>query len=109
MGAADRFWSQLQALYQAAGKPTLSRLVRLGLEQRPQIPISDSTINAWLNRKAVPTGRKNEQYLTAMLAFLQAKVRPTAPYEPLSIEMWKGCYTTRKRRGQQVRSKGGRR
>jgi tetratricopeptide (TPR) repeat protein len=78
----------LQVLYLAADKPTLGRLVRLGMEQRPQISISDSTINAWLNRKAVPTGRKNEQYLAAMLAFLQARVRSTTRYEPLSMGMW---------------------
>ena len=87
-GAADRFWAELQALYQAAGKPTLSRLVRLGLEQRPQISISDSTINGWLNRKAIPTGGKNERYLTAMIAFLQVKARSTAQYQPLSTGVW---------------------
>ena len=86
--AADRFWSELQALHQAAGKPTLSRLVRLGLEQRPQISISDSTINGWLNRKAVPTGRKNERYLAAMLAFLQVKAKSSTRYEPLSMATW---------------------
>ncbi len=87
-GAADRFWLELQALYQAAGKPTLKRLVHLGLEQRPQISVSDSTVNGWLNRKAVPTGRKNERYLTAMVAFLQARVKSDPRYEPLSPGEW---------------------
>jgi len=87
-GAADRFWSELQALYLAAGKPTLKRLVHLGLEQRPQVLISHSTINGWLNRKAVPTGRKNERYLTAMVAFLQARVKSGTRYEPLSPGEW---------------------
>jgi hypothetical protein len=66
--ATDRFWSELQALYQAAGKPTLSRLVGLGREQRPEIVISDSTINGWLNWKTIPTGPKSESYLSALLA-----------------------------------------
>jgi tetratricopeptide (TPR) repeat protein len=87
-GAADRFWSELQALYRAAGKPTLKRLVHLGLEQRPQVVISHSTINGWLNRKAVPTGRKNERYLTAMVAFLQARLKSGTQYEPLSSGEW---------------------
>jgi tetratricopeptide (TPR) repeat protein len=87
-GAADRFWSELRALYQAAGQPTLSRLVHLGLEQRPAVCISDSTINGWLNRKAVPVGRKNERYLTAMLAFLQARAKSEARYRPLPPGEW---------------------
>jgi hypothetical protein len=87
-GAADQFWRELQGLYHAAGRPTLKRLVHLGLEQRPQISISHSTINSWLNRKAVPTGRKNERYLTAMVAFLQARAKSDARYEPLSTGGW---------------------
>ncbi len=87
-GAADRFWSNLQFLYRAAGRPTLSRLVRFGLEQRPQISISDSTINDWLNRKAIPTGGKNERFLAAMVTFLKARVKPTSQYEQLSAGMW---------------------
>lgn len=85
---ADRFWAKLQALYLAADKPTLKRLVRLGLEQRPEISISDSTINGWLNRKAVPVGRKNERYLLTMVAFLQGRVISDARYEPLSPLEW---------------------
>ena len=82
-GTADRFWAELRALYQAAGQPTLKRLVHLGLEQHPPIAISDSTINGWLNRKAVPTGRKNERYLTAMVAYLQARTGAGTRYQPL--------------------------
>ncbi|MGH3249679.1 MAG: AAA family ATPase, partial [Trebonia sp.] len=87
-GAAERFWLELAALYLAAGKPTLRRLVHLGLEQRPQVEISHSTINGWLNRKAVPTGRKNERYLTAMVAFLQGTVKPDTRYERLPPGEW---------------------
>lgn len=89
-GAADRFWLKLEALYQAADKPTLKRLVRLGMEQRPPISVSDSTINGWLNRKAVPTGRKNEHYLAVMVSFLQARARADSRYEPLSEGEWGG-------------------
>ena len=85
---ADRFWAELRALYQAAGQPTLRRLVRLGMEQHPPISISDSTINGWLNRKAVPTGRKNERYLTAMVAYLQGRVGSGTWYRPLPPGEW---------------------
>jgi tetratricopeptide (TPR) repeat protein len=88
-GATDRFWLELQRLYQAAGKPTLKRLVHLGVEQSPQISISHSTINSWLNGKAVPTGRKNEQYLIAMVAFLQARAKPESGYQPQSVWQWR--------------------
>lgn len=87
-GAADRFWLELRALYQAAGKPTLKRLVSLGMEQRPPVPVSDSTINGWLNGKAVPTGRKNEHYLAVLVSFLQARTREDKQYEPLPEGEW---------------------
>ncbi|HET9082267.1 MAG TPA: DUF6444 domain-containing protein [Trebonia sp.] len=85
---ADRFWAELRALYEAADQPTLKRLVRLGLEQHPPIPISDSTINGWLNRKAVPTGRKNERYLTAMVAYLQGRVGSRSAYHAPPAGEW---------------------
>jgi hypothetical protein len=87
-GRADRFWAELSALYRAAGQPTLKRLVHLGLEQHPPISISDSTINGWLNRKAVPTGRKNERYLTVLVAYLQARVGSGTRYRPLPPGEW---------------------
>jgi tetratricopeptide (TPR) repeat protein len=87
-GAADRFWLELEALYQAACKPTLKRLVRLGMEQRPPISVSDSTINGWLNRKAIPTGRKNEHYLVVMVSFLQARTSADSQYEALPEGEW---------------------
>ncbi|MBO0802998.1 MAG: AAA family ATPase [Nocardiopsaceae bacterium] len=86
--AAGRFWRELQALYRAAGRPTLRRLVHLGLEQHPPIQVSSSTINGWLNGKAVPAGRKNTRYLTVMVAFLQARVGPGAAFEPLPAVEW---------------------
>jgi tetratricopeptide (TPR) repeat protein len=86
--ASARFWLELEAVYQAAGRPTLQALVRLGREQHPPIPISASAINGWLTRKAVPAGQKNTRYLTVMVAFLQARVRPGAPYTRLTAGEW---------------------
>jgi tetratricopeptide (TPR) repeat protein len=86
--AAGRFWLELEALYQAAGRPTLGALVRLGREQHPPISVSASAINGWLNGKAVPAGQKNTRYLTVMVAFLQAGVRPGTQYARLSAGHW---------------------
>jgi tetratricopeptide (TPR) repeat protein len=87
-GAAERFWQELQGLYQAAGKPTLKQLVRLGRDQDPQILIGHSTINGWLNGKAVPIGQKNERYLVAMVASLQARIGSDAGYKGLTPGEW---------------------
>jgi tetratricopeptide (TPR) repeat protein len=86
--AAARFWRELEALYRAAGRPTLKSLVHLGLAQQPPIPVSASTINGWLNHKAVPTGRKNTRFLIALIDFLQARVRPDARYDRLPPAEW---------------------
>jgi tetratricopeptide (TPR) repeat protein len=87
-GAAERFWLELQTLYRAADKPTLKQLVRLGLAQEPPIDIGPSTINGWLNSRAVPIGRKNERYLAALVASLQARVRADAGYQRLPPGEW---------------------
>jgi hypothetical protein len=50
--AAARFWSELRALYDQAGRPTLEHLVRLGRDAK--IDISDATISSWLTGRNVP-------------------------------------------------------
>jgi tetratricopeptide (TPR) repeat protein len=87
-GAAERFWLELQTLYHAADKPTLKQLVRLGRAQDPPILIGHSTINGWLNGKAVPIGQKNERYLAAMVGSLQARVGSDARYKRLPPGEW---------------------
>jgi tetratricopeptide (TPR) repeat protein len=87
-GAAERFWLELRNLYQAAGQPTLKELVRLGRKQNPAIEIGHSTINGWLNSRAVPVGQKNERYLTAMLGYLQARATSDAQYARLPPGEW---------------------
>jgi tetratricopeptide (TPR) repeat protein len=87
-GAAERFWLELQTLYQAADKPTLKQLVRLGLAQDPPIEVGHSTINGWLNGKAIPIGRKNERYLAAMVSSLQTRVGSDARYRRLPPGEW---------------------
>ncbi|MCX4640786.1 tetratricopeptide repeat protein [Streptomyces platensis] len=82
-GAVDRFGTELRSLYKAAGEPTLSRLVRLGLDQVPPLQISDSTLSAWLNAGNVPGPGAKERYFLLLVAHLNrlaAKVEhPTRP------------------------------
>ncbi|MFJ1561886.1 ATP-binding protein [Streptomyces mirabilis] len=89
MGAkTDRFRAELNAAHQAAGKPTLERLVRLGLEQRPPIKISDSAISGWTTGPAVP-GPAQRRYFLVLTAFLQNEAkRRNASYTPRSQAWW---------------------
>lgn len=89
MGAkTDRFRAELNAAHQAAGRPTLERLVRLGLEQRPPIRISDSAISGWTTGPAVP-GPAQQRYFLVLTAFLQSEAkRRNASYAPRSPAWW---------------------
>jgi TPR repeat protein len=87
-GAAERFWAELRALYEAAGEPTLERLVRLGREQSPKIDISDSTIDDWLNGISVPA--KHLRYFDVLVAFLQPMAERRSGYSPQSAGWWQG-------------------
>lgn len=69
-GVVDRFGAELRSLYEAAGEPTLSRLVRLGLDQVPPLRISDSTLSAWLNTGHVPGPGTKERYFLVLVAYL---------------------------------------
>ncbi|WP_190186363.1 ATP-binding protein [Streptomyces cirratus] len=68
--AVDRLGTELRSLYKAAGEPTLSRLVRLGLDQVPPLQISDSTLSAWLNAGNVPGPGMKERYFLLLVAHL---------------------------------------
>ncbi|MFI2204581.1 ATP-binding protein [Streptomyces sp. NPDC020192] len=72
-GAVERFTTELKILYGAAGEPTLSQLVRLGMQQRPPIKISDSTINTWLNAGHIPSPGIKENYFRVLVSFLQGR------------------------------------
>ncbi|MFJ4478775.1 tetratricopeptide repeat protein [Streptomyces xanthochromogenes] len=89
MGAkTDRFRAELNAAHQAAGRPTLERLVRLGLEQRPPIKISDSAISGWTTGSAVP-GPAQQRYFLVLTAFLQSEAKSRkASYTPRSPAWW---------------------
>ncbi|MFJ9373186.1 ATP-binding protein [Streptomyces sp. NPDC101455] len=68
----DRFQRRLRALYLDAGSPPLSRLVALGIQQRPPLTISDTTLSSWLTGETVPS-RASTAYFMALVAFLRAK------------------------------------
>src|SRR5258707_6129038 len=87
-GAAEQFWAELRALYEAAGNPTLERLVRLGKEQTPKIAIADSTISDWLTATTVPT--MHQRYFLVLVAFLQAVARKRSDYSPRTEGWWHG-------------------
>lgn len=85
-GPAGEFARELRVLYQAAGKPTLRRLVRLGQEQSPPAKVADSTISDWLTGAAVPV--KHTRYILAMIAYLQPLASRNAGYQPLPEGWW---------------------
>ncbi|WP_331727794.1 hypothetical protein [Streptomyces sp. NBC_01176] len=66
----DRFRAELVAVYDAAGRPKLHRLVRLGQEQRPPLKVADSTISGWLTGPTVP-GKAHTRYFLVLASFLQ--------------------------------------
>ncbi|MFJ3616384.1 MULTISPECIES: tetratricopeptide repeat protein [Streptomyces] len=86
---AQRFWDELAAVYEAAARPTLGRLVRLGHQQSPPAAVSDATISGWLNRRTVP-GPAHTRYFLAMATFLQAEAaRGSGGYAARPEEWWR--------------------
>ncbi|MFF5931983.1 tetratricopeptide repeat protein [Streptomyces hydrogenans] len=86
---AQRFWDELAAVYEAAARPTLGRLVRLGHRQSPPAAVSDATISGWLNRRTVP-GPAHTRYFLAMATFLQAEAaRGAGGYAARPEEWWR--------------------
>ncbi|MFI5899826.1 ATP-binding protein [Streptomyces cyaneofuscatus] len=69
-GMVGRFGTELRSLYEAAGEPTLGRLVRLGSDQVPPLRISDSTLSSWLNAGHVPGPGPKEKYFFLLVAHL---------------------------------------
>ena len=69
---ADRFWSELRALYEAADQPLLSQLVGIGRQQRPPVAVSDATVSAWLTGTSVPSSRFTPYFL-AVVGFLGSR------------------------------------
>ncbi|WP_432015610.1 hypothetical protein [Streptomyces cucumeris] len=66
-----RFWSELHELREAAGRPPLKTLSRLG--QGPHTPreVADSTISGWLTGKAIPSADYTN-YVLALVRYLHS-------------------------------------
>ena len=84
-GAAERFAAELRSLYQAAGRPTLDRLVRHCRDQSPPVRISDATVNDWLTGTAVPSGR-SERALSQIVRYLREQARARGGPDPFPAD-----------------------
>lgn len=74
-GAADRFWAELKALHEAAGRPTLESLGNLRGAKRP----GRATIDNWLSGRTVPGG-DNQAYFLMMVAELEDRAAKAGTY-----------------------------
>ncbi|MFE0258320.1 ATP-binding protein [Streptomyces sp. NPDC059010] len=102
--AEVRFWRMLEILYEAAGKPPLSELVKFGKRLQPQVDIGASTINDWLRGKSVPRGNPgsqrttdSERYFVALVGYLQAKAHGRDGYTKRPEEYWRGMLAAAQR------------
>ncbi|MEU9331819.1 tetratricopeptide repeat protein [Streptomyces sp. NPDC048290] len=99
---ADRFWAELRALYEAAGRPTLSSLVALGARQRPPLTVADSSLHEWLHGRTVP-GPRHTAFVLVLVAHLQTRARG---YEERPEGWWRRLLTDA--RHERDRARGGR-
>jgi tetratricopeptide (TPR) repeat protein len=84
---------QLRALREAAGEPTLARLVRQASAQRPPVKLAESTLSAWLSGKAVPASGPQVRFVLEFLRGLALGkghdgLPPLAEYERLRMAAW---------------------
>ncbi|MEU3189509.1 hypothetical protein ABZ686_02440 [Streptomyces sp. NPDC006992] len=88
--ATQRLWKELAALYAAAGgaeRHSLTRLVKLGKDQRPPIRIGTSTINDWLCGTSVPTHKTTVRYFNVLVTYLGAHL-VSSKYQKKPPEWW---------------------
>ncbi|MCU7825718.1 hypothetical protein [Kitasatospora sp. DSM 101779] len=60
--AAKRFWTELRDLWEAAGRPPLKALVRIGEREQPPVTVSDATLSSWLTAVSVPGPRSSAYF-----------------------------------------------
>ncbi|MFG2713019.1 ATP-binding protein [Streptomyces goshikiensis] len=86
---AHRLWSELRAVHEAAGRPTLRRLVGVAGEQKPPLKVSDTTVNDWLNGKSLPDKTSTRVFLV-LVRFLgnEAAGRKSTAHAALSEAQW---------------------
>ncbi len=107
MGAVDhagRFFAELSAVNDAAGRPTLDYLVRRCWERG--IAVSDSTVNDWLKGESVPS-RRSQRACMEIVKILEAMaLQRTAGFVQRPDAWWQGLLG--KAREQRAEKRGGR-
>ncbi|MGW6958775.1 AAA family ATPase [Streptomyces chartreusis] len=97
-GAAVRaFAGVLKGLYERAGSPTLSALVREGLRQRPPISLTRSSLSEWLAGRSVPSQERAVRFLVAHLSE-QARLAGRAGAPAGWGKLWDGAVQERRQR-----------
>ena len=76
-------WSKaLQALWEAAGRPTGEVIKRQAAAQAPRMRVTSSSWSDWLNGKNVPSDARTARWLIAFLRDRARKVTPSFAAEP---------------------------
>ncbi|WP_333778148.1 tetratricopeptide repeat protein [Streptomyces sp. IBSBF 3136] len=89
MGHAERLRAELDALYKAAGSPTLASMASLGARQLPPVKVSLSSIAGWLKGPAVPSAGAYTRYFLALVHDLQSNAKEAeSDYAPQSPQYW---------------------
>jgi tetratricopeptide (TPR) repeat protein len=104
--AAEKFATDLRALYKAAGAPTLQTLVRQAAGQVPPIKLTVSGTSDWINGKAVPRSSAGLRFLVQYLQGLARhdhSRRPDAWWEARRRQAWAEKHTNRGGRPAAVR------
>lgn len=97
-GAAVRvFAAMLKALYERAGAPTLSALVRQGRLQQPPVMLSTSSLSDWLAGRSVPSRQPVVQFLVVGLA-RQARQARRAGAPAGWARLWEAAVEERRQR-----------
>ncbi|WP_175411409.1 hypothetical protein [Streptomyces sp. TRM64462] len=97
-GAAVRvFAAMLKALYERAGAPTLSALVRQGRLQQPPVVLSTSSLSDWLAGRSVPSRQPVVQFLVVGLA-RQARQAGRAGAPAGWARLWEAAVEERRQR-----------
>ncbi|MFC8965495.1 hypothetical protein [Streptomyces sp. NPDC057094] len=91
------FTAMLKGLYERAGSPALSVLVRQGQQQQPPIELSTSSLSDWLAGQSVPSQARVVQWLVAHLAQRARQADHAGP--PAGwMRLWEGALDERRQR-----------
>lgn len=82
-----RLAAQLEALYQAAGRPTQESLATEVTSRHPDGPISHTTISDWRLDKGAPALERTGQFMS-LVEILKRKANGAPGYRPLTEGAW---------------------